>query len=133
MLISDLCDYSEGYIAVKETITTEGTNDANKKKQQLIFKNNASIRSCISKINNSFIGSAEDLDIIMPMYFLQEYSDNYSMISGSLYNYYRFEVNAFANENNADNYMTNNNKTIISRPFEYKTKIVGGKPDIIIH
>ena len=55
------------------------------------------------------------------------------MISGSLYSYYRFEVNAFANENNADNYMTNNNKTIISRPFEYKTKIVGGKPDIIIH
>ena len=51
-------------------------------------------------MNNIFIDNAEDLDIIMPMYNLLEYSDNYSMISGSLCNYYRDEKSHSANENN---------------------------------
>ena len=53
------------------------------------FKNNDPFRSCISKINNSFINHAEDLAIVMPMYNLSEYNYNYSVISGSLWNYYR--------------------------------------------
>ena len=64
----------------------------------------------------------------MPMYNLLEYSDNYSMTSGSLWNYYRDEVNV-ANENNAASNKINNKKTITSKSFECKTKIIGRTPD----
>ena len=47
-----------------------------KKQKKNIFKNNAAFRSCILKINNIFIGDVDDLDIVMPMYNLLEYSDN---------------------------------------------------------
>ena len=50
----------------------------------LAFKNNAPFTSCMSKINNILIGNAEDLDIVMPMYNLIEYSKNYRKTSGSL-------------------------------------------------
>ena len=60
-----------------------------KRDKNLSFKNNAPCRSYISKINDTFIENAEDLDIVMPMYNLLEYSDNYSMTSESLWNYYR--------------------------------------------
>ena len=83
MLRSDLCDYGNAYIVVKETITVEGDNDE-KRNKKLTFKNNAPFRSCISNINNTFIDSAEDIDIVTPMYNLLEYSDNYSMTSESL-------------------------------------------------
>ena len=72
----DLCEHSEAYIVVKGTITAEGTYDANKRNKKLTFKNNAPFRSCISKINNTFIDNAVHLDIIMPMYNLLENSDN---------------------------------------------------------
>ena len=61
----------------------------------------------------------------MPMYNLLEYSDNYSMKSGSLWNYYKFEVNDPANENKAANCRINNNEKTTSRYFEYRTKIIG--------
>ena len=93
MLRSDLCDYSDAYIVVKGTITVEGDNNANKRNKKLTFKNSAPFRSCISEINNTFIDNAEDLDIGMPMYNLLEYSNNYSMTSGSLWNYYRDQIN----------------------------------------
>ena len=93
MLRSDLCDDSDAYIAVKGTVTAESNNAAKTRNKKLIFKSNAPFRSCISKINNTFIGNAEDLDIAMPMYNLLEYSDNYSITSGSLRNYYRDGVN----------------------------------------
>ena len=80
-----------------------------KKRKKLTFKNNAPFRSCISKINNTFIDSAEDLDIVMPMYNLLEYSDNYSMASRSLWNYYRDEINDDSNEN-VNNRVHNSNK-----------------------
>ena len=76
-------------------------------------------------MNNRFIDNAEDLDILLPMYNLLKYSDNYSMTSGSLWNIYGDEINNDANENNADNNRINNNKTITSKSFEYKTKIIG--------
>ena len=63
----------------------------------------------------------------MSMYNLLEYNDNYSMTSGSLWNYYRNEVNDDANEIVA-NYRINNNKTTISRSFEYKTKVIKRTP-----
>ena len=81
MLRSDLCDYSDAYILVKGKITvTKGVNnDANNDAydKKLAFKNNASFISCISKRNGILIENAEDLDIVMPMYNLLEYSKNY--------------------------------------------------------
>ena len=59
----------------------------------------------------------------MPIHNLVEYNDNYS-ITGSFWNYYKDEVNDDANENNADNYRTNNNKAMTSKSFKYKTKII---------
>ena len=48
-LRSDLCDYSDAYIAVKEEMTLGGDNDANKRNKNLAFKNNAPFINCISK------------------------------------------------------------------------------------
>ena len=63
---SDLCDFSDVYIVVKGPITvTNPDNNAYDKK--LAFKNNASFVFCVSKINNTLIDNAEDLDIAMPM------------------------------------------------------------------
>ena len=50
------------------------------------FKNNVPFRPCISKINGTLTDNAKDLDMVMPMYYLLEYSQNYSMTSGSLWN-----------------------------------------------
>ena len=70
MLISDLWDYSDAYIIVKGTITVEGKNENNWEDRKLTFKNNTPFRSCISKINNTFLDNAEDLDMVMPTYNL---------------------------------------------------------------
>ena len=70
-------------------------------RKMLVFKNNAPFSSCISKIINKFIGNIEDLDIVMSMYNLLEYSENYSMSSGRLWNHYRDEMNDDTNENSA--------------------------------
>ena len=114
---------------MKGTITVEGNNAKNREDIKLAFQNNALFKSCISKINNTFIGNAEDLDILMLMYNLLEYSDNYSTKPGRLWNFYRDEVNDDANENTADNYTTNNKKRTTSNSFEYKTKIIGSTLD----
>ena len=83
MLQSDLCDFSDSYIAVKGKITiTDQNNDAHDKK--FAFKNNAPFVSCISKINNKQIDNAEDLNFVMPMYNFLEYSINYSKTTESL-------------------------------------------------
>ena len=91
---------------------------------QLTVKNNAPLRSCISKIHNS-IGNTESLDIVMPIHNLLEYSANYSMRSGSLWNYYRDEINDDKNENNKDGNNKNNFKTKASKSFKYKRKTIG--------
>ena len=101
MLRQCLRDYSGGYIVVKGLITLEGRDKNKSANKNLIFKNNAAFRSCITKINNTFIDNAEDLDIVMPMYNLLKYSENYSMMSQNLWKYYRGKVNDVANENNA--------------------------------
>ena len=64
------------------------------------------------------------------MYNLLKHGDNnYSMTSGSLWNYYTDEINDSANENNDENnFKINNNKTT-SEPFEYKTKLKGSAPN----
>ena len=76
MLRSDLCDFSDAYIVVKGTITVKNPNDANYNKKSAL-KNNAPFTSCISKINNRLIDNVKDLEIVMLMYNLLEYSKNY--------------------------------------------------------
>ena len=97
--------------------------------KKLAFKNDAPLISCISKINNTLIDNAEDLDIVMPKYDMLEYGENYSMTSGSLSNYYRDEINGDENETNKLRNRINNNKTIRSKSFEFKTKLIGSTPD----
>ena len=82
MLRSSLCDYSDAYILVKGNITVNNTaaNNTNKK---VIFKNCAPFTDCISKINNTQVANAKDIDVVMRMYNLIECSDNYSKTSGS--------------------------------------------------
>ena len=90
MLQSDLCDFNgvvKGHITV-----TDPNNDAYDKK--LASKNNAPFISCISKINNWLVDNAEDLDIVMSMYNMLEYSKNYSKTRGSFCNHYRDEPNS---------------------------------------
>ena len=129
MLRSHLCDYSDAFIVVKGGITLTGTNANSRRNTKVTFKNNAPFRSCITKINNKFIDNAEDLDIVMPTYNLLEYSDNYSMRSGSSWNDYRNEMNDDENENDANENMVNNNKTTTSKSFKYNAKIIGSTPD----
>ena len=115
MLRSYLCDYYDAYIIVKGKVTVAGPND-NAYDKKLNFRNNAPFISCISKINNTLIDNAEDLDIAMQMYNLIEYNKNYSKTSGSLWNYYRDEPNNFMVGN--INYSISNSKN-----FDYKTSI----------
>ena len=99
MLRSDLYDYSDAYIVVKGSITVTKPNSVlyNKK---LDFKNNAPCTSCISKIKNTLIDNAEDLDIVMPMYNLIEYIKNYIKTTWSFQIYYRDEANSGLGGNN---------------------------------
>ena len=105
-----------------------------KKRWKLTFKNNAPFRSSTSKINNAFIDNAEDLDTVMPMYNLLEYSDTCSMKSGSLWNHYRGKVNVDANEkkNDAGNYRMNNNMTTTSKSLNMRQKEQGTRQIIIV-
>ena len=68
MLRSDLCGYSDAYVVVKGTITVEGNQPNNTEDKKLTFKSNALFRSCTSKINNTLIDNAEDVDAAMPMF-----------------------------------------------------------------
>ena len=86
MLQSDLRDYSDAYIVVKGTINVADPNN-NAYDKKLAFKNNVPFITCISKINNTLIDNAEDLDVVIPMYNLTEYSKNYLKVTGSLWNY----------------------------------------------
>ena len=101
MLRSVSCDYSDAYILVKGHITVNNTAAdgaaANNTNRKVMFKNSAPFTSYISKINNEQIDNAEYIDIVMPMYNLIEYSDNYSKASGTLWQYYK-EIPAINNK-----------------------------------
>ena len=115
ILRSYLCDFSHAYIVVEGDFILEGDNDDNKQNKNLAFKNNAPFINCISKINGVKIDNAEDLDVVMPMYNLLEYSKNYRKTTGSLWNYYRDEPS---------NPLSSN-----SESFKYKASIVGKTPE----
>ena len=110
MLRSDLRDFSHAYFVVKGNIIV--TNPDNTKRNKVVaFKNNALFINCISKINGVKIDNAEDLDVVMPMYNLLEYSKNYRKTTGSLWNYYRDEPSDPLSSD--------------SESFKYKTSITG--------
>ena len=119
MLRSNLCDYADSYILVKGTITITGAGDNAGERQQderdkgVTLKNCASFSKCISGINNTDIDNAQDIDIVMPIYNLIEYSDNYSKTSGSLWQCYKDDPNV-----NLEN----------SESFKFKVKITGKTP-----
>ena len=77
MLRSNLCNYSDAYILVNGTITVTGNHPRDRQNRPLILKNNAPFISCITRIKGELIEDADDLDIVMPMYNLLEYSKNY--------------------------------------------------------
>ena len=119
VLKSDLCDYADAYIIVKGTIniTGAGADAAARQLDEInkgvIFKNCAPFTKCISRINGTDIDNAQDIDIVIPMYNLIEYSDNYAKTLGSLWQYYNDDPN--------DN-MTQ------SESFKSKIKITGKTP-----
>ena len=122
MLKSSLCDYSDAYILVNGKITIAGAgNDAaarqaDERDKGLVFKNCAPFFNCISEINNTQIDNAKDIDIVMPMYNLIEYSDNYAKATGSLWQYFRDEP-------------VDGNDIEDSKSFKSKEKITGKTPN----
>ena len=120
MLKSRLCDYSDAYILVKGTITIVGAGadaaarQADERDKGVVVKNCAPFTNCISEKNNTQVDNAKDIDIVMPMYTLIEYSDNYAKTSGILWQYYRDEPN--------DNLAN-------SESFKFKVKITGKTPN----
>ena len=137
MLRSHLCDFSDAHIFVKGNIfvakktfpaddiyalnntaaNATATNAANNNAfcdKKFVFKNNASFINCISKINGVKIDNAEDLDVVMPMYNLLQFSKNYKKTTGSLWNYYRDEPSSTIGASNITHSILN------SESFDYK-------------
>ena len=119
MIRSNLCNYSDAYIVVKLTINllANAANENNRAEKDVALKNNAPFRSCISKFNNTLRDSAEDLDIVMLVYKILEYSQNVSITSVILWNYSRDEIGD-VDDNTSD-----------GKSFIYKAKIVGNTPE----
>ena len=99
MLKFSLCDYSDAYKVVKGriAITGKGADDAarqvDERDKRVIFKNCAQFINYKSEIDNTEIDNAKCIDIVMQMYNLIEYSNNYSKTSGSLWQYYKDKPN----------------------------------------
>ena len=121
MLRSDLCDYSDAYVLIEGIIRVAGNVPRDRQDRPVILKNNAPFISCITRINGELIKDADDLDVVMPMYNLLEYSKNYR----SLYNYYRDELDDDANLNNHPN-----NNVVSSSAFQYKSKLLCNTPNV---
>ena len=119
-LKSSLCDYSDAYILVKGTITITGAGvdvaarQADERDKGVAFKNCAPFTNFISEINNTQVDNAKDINIVMSMYNLIEYRDNYAKTTGSLWQYFRDEP-----DDNIED----------SESFKSKIKITGKTPD----
>ena len=119
MLRSSLCDYADAYILVQGTVMITGEGDTaaakrlDERNKGVVFKNCAPFTKCISRINSTEIDDAQDIDIVIPMYNLIEYSNNYSKRSGSLWQY---------NKDDSNNNITQ------SESFKSKIKITGKTP-----
>ena len=115
---ASLCDYADSYIIVQEKITVTGAGDdaaarrADERNIGAIFENCAPFIKCINKINDTEIDNTQDIDVVMPMHNLIEYSNNYWETSGSLCEYYK------------DSQMI----TADSKSFKYNVKETGRTP-----
>ena len=124
MLRSSLCDYSDAYILVKGNISVNNTAGAAAANKKVIFKNCASFANCIIKINNTQIGNAEYIDIVMPIYNLIEYSGNYSKTSRSLWQYCK-DIPAVDNDGDIVTFNGANDTDSLN----FKSKIIGKTND----
>ena len=82
ILKSSLCHYSDASILVKGTITVNNTGTASvpsNRNKKVIFENCTPFTNWTIEINNAQIDNAKDIDFVMPMYNLTEYSNNYSL------------------------------------------------------
>ena len=114
-----LCAYSDAYILVTGDIKVAGiTADTN-----VAFKNCIPFTKCVIHINDEHVETAENLDVIMPMYNLIEYSDNYADSSGSLYQFKRDE-SPMNNARTPTNVALEN-----STSFKYKASLLGKADD----
>ena len=123
VLKPNLCGYAEAYILIDGTIRAiPGAAVGNPPAvpylnlTRLALKNCAPFTKCNLEINDEHVDTAENLDIVMPMYNLIEYSDNYQDSSATLYQYKRDEPP----DDIANNLAVNN-----SSSFKYKVKLLG--------
>ena len=113
ILKPNLCDDAEAYILVDGTIRAAAANN----NTRLALKNCAPFTKCNLEIYDEHVDTAENLDIVMPMYNLIEYSDNYQDSSAILYQYKRDELP----EDDAVADLTADN----SSSFKYKINLLG--------
>ena len=106
----NLCDYNYAYNLVRGDITVITVPAT-----QVAFKNCAPYTKCITKIDGGTIDDVKDLELVMPIYNLIEYSSNYSETTGSLWFYSKDEATNFNNIENTDDF----------KSFKYKAKLLG--------
>ena len=111
-----LCDYSDAYILVTGDIAVVNGNQ----NTSIAFKNCSPFTRCVTHLNNEHVETADNLNIIMNMYNLLEYFDNFADSSGSLWQYKRDEQN-MTNAGNPDDVNTND-----SSSFKYKSNLLKG-------
>ena len=113
-----MCDYAEAYILVDGTIRAANAVNATR----LALKTCAAFTKCNLEINDEHVDTAENLDIVMPVYNLIEYSDNYQDSSATLYQYKQNEPP----EDDAVADLTANN----SDSLKYKIKLLGNVTEV---
>ena len=118
VLKPNFCDYADAYVLVDGTIRAANANNATR----LALKNCAPFTKCNLEINDEHVDTAENLDIVMPMYNLIEYSDNYQDSSATLYQYKRDEPP----EDDAVADLTADN----SDSLKYKIKLLGNVTEV---
>ena len=114
----DLCDYSDAYILVTGDIKVTGIGEDT----NVAFKNCAPFTRCATHVNDEHIETSDNLDIIMSMYNLIEYSDNYAETSGSLY---QFKINESPGAAGNPSNVTLDNSTSL----KYKAGLLGKATD----
>ena len=119
MLRSSLCDYSDAFILVKGTMTVAKETDAapNNTNKMVKIKNCVLFTKCICRINNTQVDDAIYINAVMAMWNIIQYSDNYSKISGILWQFYR-DVPVVNNDNEIADFNVEGNAT--TRSFNFK-------------
>ena len=127
MLRSSLRDYSDVHILVKGNISVNNTGTGaapTYRNKKVIFKYCAPYTNCISKINNTQIDNAEHIEIVILMYNLIKYSDNYSKTYGSLWQYCK-EIPAVDDDGDIVDFNSTDGTANTTNSFNFKAKITG--------